>query len=530
MNEKLLSQYDVVIVGGGVTGAGVARDCAMRGMSTLLLERQDLTYGTTGRNHGLMHSGARYAVTDQENARECIEENKILCKIARHCIEPTGGLFISLPEDDLAYQARLVQSCHAAGINAEVIDAAEARRIEPAVNSTIVSAVLVPDASVDPFKLTMSNVHDAKLHGATVLTYHEVTAIHRDQNTVTAVTVRDNLTGEQKRVEAGVVINAAGIWSTLIAKLAGVELKMLPARGALLLFGQRVNRMVINRCRQPANADILVPSGNVCMLGTTSRRVPIEEVDDMSVTVEEAQMLLAEGVKLAPAIAHTRVLRAYAGVRPLVADDDDPTGRNVSRGIVCIDHSERDGVENFITITGGKMMTYRLMAQMATDLACRKLNLNRRCATATTPLPGGDSNVTSSATSWHDFTLSQPWRHDKNNRMLCTCEGVTEKEIETILNEDDDVDFDALRRRTRLGMGVCQGRMCACRVARKMCARQGEDEAMKRLVNFLNERWKGMRPVTWGSTLSEAYNTALVYQDLCGVDQMMKTIKKEVKL
>ena len=107
---------------------------------------------------------------------------------------------------------------------------------------------------------------------------------------------------------------------------------------------------------------------------------------------------------------------------------------------------------------------------------------------------------------------------------------MTEKEIENILNEDDDVDFDALRRRTRLGMGVCQGRMCACRVARKMCARQGEDEAMKRLVNFLNERWKGMRPVTWGSTLSEAYNTALVYQDLCGVDQMMKTIKKEVKL
>ena len=527
MTEKLLSQYDVVIVGGGVTGAGVARDCAMRGMSTLLVESHDLTYGTTGRNHGLMHSGARYAVTDLENARECIEENKILCRIARHCVEPTGGLFISLPEDDLAYQARLVESCHEAGINAEVIDAAEARRIEPAVNPTIVSAVLVPDASIDPFKLTMSNVLDAQLHGATVLTYHEVVAIHRAGNAVTAVTLRDNLTREQKRVDAGVVINAAGIWSTLVAKLAGVELKMLPARGALLLLGQRVNTMVINRCRKPANADILVPTGNVCVLGTTSRRVPIEEIEDMSVTVEEAQMLLTEGVKLAPAIARTRVLRAYAGVRPLVADDDDPTGRNVSRGISCIDHSERDGVENFITITGGKMMTYRLMAQMATDLACKKLRLSRRCATATTALPGSDSAAASTSTTWHDFTISKPWRHDKNNRLLCTCEGVTEHEVETILNEDDDVDFDALRRRTRLGMGPCQGRMCACRVARKMCARQGEDEAMKRLVNFMNERWKGMRPVTWSDTLSEAYNTALVYQDLCGVDQIMKTIKEK---
>ncbi len=82
---------EVIIIGGGATGAGIARDCARRGLRTLLIERHDIATGATGRNHGLLHSGARYAVTDNESARECISENRILRRIARHCIEPTNG-------------------------------------------------------------------------------------------------------------------------------------------------------------------------------------------------------------------------------------------------------------------------------------------------------------------------------------------------------------------------------------------------------------------------------------------------------
>ena len=105
MAKDVNKQYDVIVIGGGITGAGTARDCAMRGLSTLLVERYDLTTGATGRNHGLLHSGARYAVTDRESAEECIRENMTLRKIARHCVEETDGLFITLPEDDLNYQA-----------------------------------------------------------------------------------------------------------------------------------------------------------------------------------------------------------------------------------------------------------------------------------------------------------------------------------------------------------------------------------------------------------------------------------------
>ena len=102
MDMDILKEYDVVVVGGGITGAGTARDCAMRGLKVLLVEKYDLTNGATGRNHGLLHSGARYAVTDPESASECIKENMILRKIARHCVDETDGLFITLPEDDLS--------------------------------------------------------------------------------------------------------------------------------------------------------------------------------------------------------------------------------------------------------------------------------------------------------------------------------------------------------------------------------------------------------------------------------------------
>ena len=111
MNKNQRTTYDIIVIGGGITGAGIARDCALRGLKVLLVEKFDMTNGATGRNHGLLHSGARYAVTDNESATECIQENMILRKIARHCVEETDGLFITLPEDDLSYQKTFVTAC-----------------------------------------------------------------------------------------------------------------------------------------------------------------------------------------------------------------------------------------------------------------------------------------------------------------------------------------------------------------------------------------------------------------------------------
>ena len=156
MKQDTAKPFDVIIIGGGATGAGTARDCSRRGLRVLLVERFDISTGATGRNHGLLHSGARYAVTDQESAKECIKENMILRRIASHCVEETDGLFLTLPEDDIAYQAKFVEACSQAGIRAEIIDPKEALRLEPSANPSLVGAVRVPDGAVDPFRLTAS--------------------------------------------------------------------------------------------------------------------------------------------------------------------------------------------------------------------------------------------------------------------------------------------------------------------------------------------------------------------------------------
>lgn len=537
------NEFDVIIVGGGITGAGTARDCAIRGLKVLLIERHDLATGATGRNHGLLHSGARYAVTDKESAEECIKENMILRKIARHCVEETEGLFLTLPEDDLQYQAKFVESCQEAGINAEVIDPKEALLMEPSANPTIIGAVKVPDGAVDPFRLTSANVIDAKLHGAKVLVYNEVTSLIKDRDTVIGVEVYDHNTKQTAQYFAPITVNASGIWGQRIAEMAGAKINMFPAKGALLIFGHRVNNVVLNRCRKPANADILVPGDTICLIGTTSSRVPFEEVDNMYVTADEVDVLLQEGEKLAPSLASTRILRAYAGVRPLVATDDDPSGRNISRGIVLLDHETRDGIKGFISITGGKLMTYRLMAEWATDLVCRKLGVDKSCITMSTPLPGSElqniEDITRKTWSKPGAThKASVGRHgtraqqiDLNTKydtsLVCECEEVSVGEVKYAIEELDVHNLVDLRRRTRVGMGTCQGELCSCRAAGLLAdAHNCTERAKNDLKSFVNERWKGMYPVCWGDTLRESEYSQWIYSGVCGLENDNENCKE----
>lgn len=537
MNSATRIETDVAIIGGGATGAGVARDCALRGLRCVLLERDDIATGATGRNHGLLHSGARYAVTDEESARECISENKILKKIARHCIEPTGGLFITLPEDDLAFQDGFIRACQTAGIDAKAISPQEAIRLEPSVNPALLGAVTVPDGTVDPFRLTAANMLDARENGTQVLTYCEVVGLIREGDRVIGVRAFNHQTHQVVEVYAAIVVNAGGIWGQRIAEYADLNIRMFPAKGALLIMGHRINNRVINRCRKPADADILVPGDTISLIGTTSSRVPYDRIDDMRVTPEEVDILIREGEKLAPVMGRTRILRAYAGVRPLVASDNDPSGRNVSRGIVLLDHAERDGLEGFVTITGGKLMTYRLMAEWASDLVCRKLNHSATCTTAEKPLPGSEERTEDTHAKL--FSLPAPlrgsavYRHGDraprfaaedrtDSSLVCECEAVTAAEVRYAVNELKVNNLIDLRRRTRVGMGPCQGELCACRAAGAMARFKATtaQQSTAQLQSFLEERWKGIRPIAWGDALRESEFTSWVYQGLCGLDDI----------
>jgi glycerol-3-phosphate dehydrogenase len=384
-------ETQVVVIGGGVAGCGVLRDLAMRGVDALLFERGQLAQGTSGNFHGLFHSGGRYAVDDQPAARACIQENRILRHIAPHAIEDTGGFFVVLDDGDEAFLPRFLDGCEACGIPTEILSGAEALREEPALSPQVRTAVAVPDGVVDAQELCIGSVNAARALGARVLLLTAVTDILRSGDRVVGVRAQDQRTGETYQVRADVVINASGPWTDRVANLAGIRIPIVLDEGAMVVMDGRPVRRAINRCRFPADGDIIVPMGQTVVLGTTS--VTVEDPDDASYEQWEVDKLVAEGVRMVPAIEELAVQRPYAGVRPLYeppeALADDEQGRDVSRAHDVLDHEERDGVGGFITITGGKVTTFRQMAEDTVDLLAEKMGIDVPCRTAEEPLPTG---------------------------------------------------------------------------------------------------------------------------------------------
>ncbi len=382
-------ETQVVVIGGGITGCGVLRDVAMRGLDAVLFERGSLAEGTTGNFHGLLHSGGRYAVEDQSAARECIQENRILRRIAPQAIEDTGGLFVVLSDEDEGFLPRFLDGCDACGIPTEVFSGEDVLKEEPALAPGVRTAVAVPDGSVDARELCLGSVHAAQALGSKVFRFTTVTSIVRDDDRVVGVRATSQTTGETYEVRAEYVINASGPWTDHVTRLAGIEIPIMLDEGVMVVVDGRPIRRAINRCRYPGDGDIIVPKGMAVILGTTS--VIVEDPDDFSYQQWEVDRVLKEGTEMVPMIEGLPIERCYAGVRPLyeppkaLADEED--SRDVSRAHFVLDHEERDGVGGFITITGGKVTTFRLMAQDTVDLLTEKMGIDEPCRTAEKPLP-----------------------------------------------------------------------------------------------------------------------------------------------
>lgn len=381
-------ETQVLVIGGGVTGTGVIRDLALRGLDVVLLERGNLASGTTGNFHGLLHSGGRYAVKDPDAARECIEENRILRKIAPFAIEDTGGYFVALDNSDLAFLPGFMEGCRKIGIPAEEVSGEEARREEPALTPEVKKAVTVPDGSIDGYGLASANAADARRHGARTFMYTPVVEIFRKNNSVVGAKAVDQKSGETIQVNADYVVNAAGAWSGRVAELAGVHVDMAPDHGTMVVIEGRPVKRAINRCRKPADGDIIVPIGTTVVLGTTA--VPTADPDNFTIEEWEVQRVISECVAMVPIIGSMGVRRTYAGVRPLYKPPEQAgETRALSRSHYVIDHEKRDGIANFLTITGGKVTTYRLMAKDTADAVCRHLNVDKPCRTHLEPLTPG---------------------------------------------------------------------------------------------------------------------------------------------
>ncbi len=501
-------QTDVLIVGGGATGVGIARDLSLRGIPSLLIEKGDFTSGASGRNHGLLHSGARYAVSDPEAARECIVENRILKKIAPHCLEETGGLFVSLPEDGLEFRDLFLKSCEKVDIPPTLLSREKALHLEPGLNPDLLSAVEVPDGSIDPFSLVVENARDAETQGAKFLLHTEVRSVQVDKGKNIGVRAKDLSQGEEYTIDTRYLINATGAWANQFLNLAGLRLDMALSKGSMIITNQRITQRVINRCRRPSDGDILVPNGLVSILGTTSVR--LDDVENFEVTPSEVSLLIKEVSRMVPVITGTRFIRAYAGIRPLVLPEEKEDDRAISRGFALVDHEKRDGLRNLITVTGGKLITYRLMAEKTSDLLCQKMGIQTSCSTHTRPLPGKGTH----------FELKKRLKEirpstGKGNEILCDCEIVGREELEEFLMKGNLKDLQDILHRTRLAKGTCQGGFCIYRllgVLHDLRISRGDSNSILR--GFLEERWKGIRPILWGTTLKEEELIESIYKGI----------------
>jgi len=378
-------QTTVLVVGGGATGAGVARDLALRGIDVTLAERGGLSSGTSGRSHGLLHSGARYAEADRVGAEECIVENETLRAIAGECIRDTGGLFVQLAGDDPDYFAEKRDACESVGIDTEVIDGDTAREQVPALTTDVERAMRVPDAVIYPSRLVAANAADAEANGATILSHAPLEDLTVSDGRVTTA----ELGGEgPDSVEPDYVVNAAGAWAGEVAAMAGLDVSMAPARGVMVSVDYDGVDPVLNRCRDPDDGDIVVPHEREAVLGTTS--VPVSDPDDYERADWEIERSIEECTAMVPAVADAPVERTWWGVRPLYEPDESGGDRRgISRGFFRLDHAEA-GVENAASIVGGKLTTYRQMAEATADLVCERLGVDAACETADRRLPGAD--------------------------------------------------------------------------------------------------------------------------------------------
>jgi len=507
----------VLIIGGGITGTAIARDLALRGVNCILIDRSHINSGASGANHGVLHSGARYVASDPESSRECKEENELLKKLAPHCIENTGGLYVAVQEDDEKYLADFPHLCAKAGVPCDPVNIKDVLEMEPVLSKDIIAAYRTEDSSIDPFRASFENLAYAIKCGHVFMPYTAVNGFGIGNRKIQSVQIKNVLTGQLQNIEAEEVVNAAGAWVGQIAALANASIEILFSKGSLLVTHSRMARHVLLRLRPPSDGDVLCPGGTVSILGPSSVR--LTSPDDIKPTPEEVDHIIDQGAPIVPSLKQCRYIRAFAGVRPLIAkkkSEGTTDDRKISRGFDLIDHSA-DGVENFITVAGGKLSIFRLMAERASDQICARLKVEAPCRTRHEPLPSTLHG------EWTEPGLApKTWleKQRPDDIILCECEMVPKSAVQSILEnpgmQTDSVLLHNIGARSRIGKGACQGTYCGLRITAQLY-HQGnfqQDKGIIDLAHFTDSRWKGQRPVLFGEQLKQAELQEAIY---CGL-------------
>ncbi len=526
---------EILVIGGGATGLGAAWDAALRGFKTVLLEKGDLAHGTSGRYHGLLHSGGRYVLRDPQSARECAIENARLRQIMPSAIEDTGGYFVTTPADPADYADQFLAACQTCAVPVSETSPAALLQREPLLNPKISRAFAVQDAACDSFDALHLLAGAVSAAGGEVLLRHRVTEFLKEGNRVVGVAGENLATGERFSIQADLILNCAGPWAGRIAELAGCEVKVTPGKGVMIAMNSRLVNTVINRCKPPDDGDILVPVGTVSVIGTTDTAV--SDPDKYAIEDWEVELLVNEGEHLIPNFRQFRALRAWAGCRPLYEETkpgEHKDSRFMSRAHALLDHETRDGVAGMLSMVGGKFTTFRHMAQLLIDMAGTKLGVERACRTTETVMEPRGTRLHTAPQRLAALEGVKDQGTASPNQVICECELVTRAQIESHLKESRSPILNDLRRDLRLGMGPCQAGFCAYRAAGIIHEVLNETEVEAsvstnaHLLQFLQERWKGERPVMWGYGLRSLELDLNIYHNLLGLDTLPTDRELEV--
>lgn len=533
---KLKRDWDVLVVGGGVNGCGIARDLALRGIDCLLVEKKDFSQGTSGASSGMIHGGPRYLLGDKNVTRLACLDSGYIQKIAPHLLfripflypvyqEPghsktAASLFLETVESFFeAYDTfvPLKNGCPHTRLKAE-----EVIVLEPNLpRERLIGAVSFDEWGIDVPRLCLANVLDAVEHGATCLNHTQLMQIRRE-NKGYRVLLKDCLNGATQEVTAGIVVNATGPWSPDFGRMLGVEIKLRPGKGIHLVFDRRLFNMAIATRAIDGREIFVMPYENTTIIATTDDDY-FGDLDEQRVTEDEIKYLLDGIAPVFPQIRESRMIYSYSGVRPTlykrkVLED------GLSREHAIIDHGEEDNLPNVYSLVGGKLASYRVMAQEISDIVARQLGNTKDCETHLRPLPGGDSQpdvqglseeygiepfVVSRLVYRHGSRAQKILEKTKSNPELksltCPCEPVTQAEINYVIENEFVRTLSDLRLRTRFSQGPCQGLNCLLPATNSLLEHDVEPQipAEKKMESFLNEWWWNRAAILGGAQLAQ---------------------------
>lgn len=534
------ADLDVLVIGGGANGTGLARDLAKRGLSVLLCEKGDFARGATGASSGMIHGGPRYLLDDTATTEHSCEDSGFIQQIAPHILFRIPFLVPVLRDNVYGPAGPLLNDVFFSvydkytplknGLPHARLTTEELLQIEPGIAGDILGGVTFDEWGIDPGRLCLFNALDAAAHGAEIRTYTEVVGLLRGEaGEVVGARLRKEGEATVEEVYARTVVNCGGPWAEKLAGLAGGGVQLRPGKGVHLIYEKRLSNFAVVMSAVDGRQVFVMPYQNETWVGTTDDDY-YGDLDDLWATQDEILYLKEAAERMMPALANQRIIGARVGVRNTIYGWGELEDE-LSRKYEIIDHASK-GAASFYSLTGGKLASFRIQAEEAADAVCARLGNSTPCRTHRDKLPGGDSmpndielaneyGISPLAArrlifrhgSWVTRVLDIGKESPTGFSVVCACEPVLECEVRYCVRHEMVEKLGDLIMRCRLGAGACQGLDCGLRSAQLFAEERGLDATDERaeLMDFLGRRWRAVRPILSGAQLAQAEMLMLQY-------------------